>query len=137
MTLENPLLPLMKLELDRRGKSVSKPSISEYLESLGATPGEIAKSLASQGIKGLRNSKRKNVICNAINTKCSGWGNIKIYGGSNRDGTYSYSATWNDAQICDPRLPKPVQEFLGRFDSGEYPELVATAVKTGTFIQWD
>lgn len=114
-----------------------KPTISEYLAALGNTPNEIAMTLRMQGIKGKRKSKRYGVISNAINTQCRGWGGLKILGKQDSNGDFHYRATYGDLQIIDPRLPQVVQDFLGLFDQGKYPELVASEVKTKTEIVWD
>ncbi len=117
-----------------------KPTITEYLASLGSTPDKIAASLRAQGLKGKPGSKTQCVMANAINTQCRGWGGIHIYGDyckRDKEGRCHYSATYRDLQITDPRLPQPVQDFMGLFDGGKYPELVATVVRTGTYIRWE
>lgn len=117
-----------------------KPTITDYLASLGTTPDEIADSLRAQDIKGKQKSQKQGIICNAINTQCNAWPGLKVYGDCSKqdtEGHWYYRATYNDCQIMDPRLPKPIQDFLGLFDQGKYPHLVAKSVKTGTYISWE
>ncbi len=99
-----------------------KPTIKEYLASLGDNPHEIDKSLRAQGIKGSRHSPRHNIISNAINTQCCGWGGLKIHK-SSAPKRWRYSATYSDLQIMDPVLPQLIKDFLGLFDEGHYPDL--------------
>ncbi len=117
-----------------------KPTITKYLGSLGDTPDKIAASLRAQNIKGKQGSTRYGIIANAINTQCDAWAGLKVYGDcskQNQNGHWSYSASYNDCQIIDPRLPQAVQDFIGLFDQGKYPDLVATSVRTGTYIRWE
>ncbi len=119
---------------------IKKPTITEYLRSLGDTPDEIAVALGVQGIKGKQTSLQQCIIANAINTQCNAWAGLKIYGDCSKqdqEGHWYYRASYNDSQIMDPRLPQAVQDFLGLFNQGRYPDLVAKSVRTGTYIRWE
>lgn len=112
--------------------------LSEYLASLGKTPDEVANSLRQQGVKGLVQSSYYCPILNGIYKACPNyWSGLRISNGVKIDGHWSYYASLNDSQICDPVLPQPVMDFIGRFDSGEYPDLVAKSVKTVANRVWD
>ncbi len=91
--------------------------ISDYLRQLGDTPEEVAVSLASQGIKGVRKQAYCCAIIVGIKKNCSDsmWPGIK----APRPGMITYS----DAQIMDPICPQPVTEFMREFDDGKHPYL--------------
>ncbi len=111
--------------------------ISEYLASLGNTTDEVADSLRHHGVKGEIGSTCHCPILNAITKACPDyWSGLKIYGCVSETGDHHYEATLNDPQIMDPSLPKPVQWFIGEFDLGNYPDLVATAVEEVTTRVW-
>jgi len=42
----------------------------------------------------------------------------------------------HDIQIFDPVLPQAVQDFIGDFDLGEYPDLVAERVEETLCRKW-
>lgn len=112
--------------------------IREYLTSLGNTPEEVAESLRKQGVKGKKKSRCLCPILNGIYQSCPDyWPGLRIVNGYKRpNGSWSYHATLNDAQIMNPTLPQPVMDFIGAFDTGAYPDLEATEVKVVTTRVW-
>lgn len=99
-------------------------NINEYLKSLGETSEAVAQSLMAHGIKGIVRSPCACPIINGIYKSCPDyWPGLMIMG----DNKY-YSATLNDLQIMDPKLPQPVVDFMKDFDNGKYPELIAKKV---------
>jgi hypothetical protein len=112
-------------------------NVSEYLMSLGATADAVADSLRAQGIKGIKVSTCAYPIVNAIYKACPDyWAGLRIYGSGSGDHR-GYGATLDDDQICDPQLPRPVQDFIARFDRGDYPDLIATKVRQVTTRVWE
>jgi hypothetical protein len=112
--------------------------ISDCLKSLGNTADEVAESLRKQGIKGIVASSCHCPILNAIYTACPDyWSGLRIINGSKHGDHWSYTATLNDCQITDPTLPQPVMDFIGEFDSGKYPDLVATKVQVVKKLVWE
>lgn len=104
--------------------------LDEYLASLGNTADEVANSLRRQGVKGKIGSTCYCPILNAIYKACPDYcPGLMIDGRPSETGNHGYQAILNDSQIMDPSLPKPVQLFVGEFDLGKYPDLVATTVK--------
>lgn len=104
--------------------------LSDYLKSLGNTADEVAESLRRQGIKGIKASTCKCPILNAIYTAIPDyWSGLRIVNGSKYGDHWSYYASLDDDQICDPTLPQPVMDFIGKFDEGGYPDLEAKVVR--------
>lgn len=112
--------------------------VSEYLKSLGNTADEVAASLRQQGVKGLKESKCKCPIINAIYKACPDyWPGLMIINGRKYEGHWWYYATLDDDQIIDPQLPQPVMDFIGEFNQGKYSDLEAKIVKTVSVITWE
>ncbi len=88
--------------------------VQEYLNSLGSTSEEVAKTLESQGIKGRKKSVERCPVINGIKKFCNRH-NLRAYG---------YSIVCIDVQVLDPICPTPVSKFMMDFDEGKYPELV-------------
>lgn len=114
--------------------------ISDYLKSLGNTSDEVAMSLRAQGIKGKRTSKCHCPVLNGIYRACPDyWSGLEIFGGapdSKIGSKHHYYATLQDSQIMDPQLPQAVQNFIGDFDLGKYPDMEVSAVKEVTIRTW-
>jgi hypothetical protein len=112
-------------------------NVVQYLTSLGKTPDEVAESLRRQGIKGVVRSPCHCPILNGIYAACPDyWSGLLIVNGRKGEGGWSYHATLGDCQICDPQLPQPVMDFIGAFDEGAYPDLVAKRVEVKTVRSW-
>jgi hypothetical protein len=113
-------------------------NLSEYLKSLGNTSAEVAESMRQQGIKGIRQSKCKCPILNAIYKAYPNyWTGLAIVNGKKHNDHWSYYATLNDCQIMDPSLPQPVMDFIGDFDYVAYPDLEAKEVKEVVTRVWE
>jgi hypothetical protein len=108
--------------------------LSDYLESLGDTPEAVANSLRAQGIKGKKDSTCHCPILNGIYKACPDyWSGLKIVNGRKEGVHYYYGATLDDAQICDPRLPQPVMDFIGAFDTtNQFDDLAVKSVREVT-----
>lgn len=106
-------------------------NIDEYFKSLGDTSEKVADSLKNQGIKGVKLSTCHCPIVNAVYKAIPDyWPGLKIHSETTH-GT-QYRAKLNDAQIFDPKLPGPVQDFIADFDYGKYPDLEVKEVKEVT-----
>jgi hypothetical protein len=110
-------------------------SISDFLNSLGSTPDEVADSLLIMGIKGERDNPCFCPIIKAIyfnfpelpkglkvvvvpgHTKYI-YGSIPIYV------EQKAKVTWSDIQTIDPKCPDAVSEFIMLFDVGKYQFLI-------------
>jgi hypothetical protein len=102
----------------------TKPSISEYLESLGNTADAVARSLMLQGVVGVRGNTRSCPLVVGINRHCNAWSGLQADG----DGNLRY----NDCQIMDPRNTDAGREFVKAFDRGKYRSLIRRgSEKTG------
>jgi len=112
--------------------------LSEYLTSLGQTPDQVANCLRAQRVKGIIKSSCHCPILNGIYQACPDyWPGLRITNGyQSKDGHWHYYASLSDLQITDPALPQAVQDFIGKFDRGEYPDLVATKVEVQTVKVW-
>lgn len=95
--------------------------IDAFFASLGNTSDEVAASLLKLGALGKRRSECNCPVAQAFKLSGLGWPGLRIAGGPEH-----YWATYRDCQIMDPVLPKPVIEFVRRFDAGEYQELVGS-----------
>jgi hypothetical protein len=86
---------------------------------IGTTPHEIAIYLFAKGITGKRYNVSQNPIARLINDYNPGltWSHAEVGGGY---------VSFNDMQIMDYPLPKPVKDFLFLFNSGAFPELEET-----------
>ena len=93
--------------------------ISQYLASLGRSPDQIACSLRRQGMAGKTSSQ---IIIEALYRNCKPWDGLNVFI-SHSNGKNYYYLTYDDAQMLDPVLPPVVEEFMRRFDAGEYQEL--------------
>jgi hypothetical protein len=116
-------------------------SLKDYLTSLGNTSEEVAESMRKANVKGKRCDLRMCPILNAIYTgpiKDKVWSGLIIHGGKkDKEGKRHYNATYNDCQIMDPQLPRPVQDFIADFDDGKYPDLEAKKVADVTTRVWE
>lgn len=114
-------------------------TITEYLQSLGKTPDEVAMSLRAQGVKGEKLSNRMCPVLNGIYKACPDYwsGLVIVNGKKGEDGHWHYAATLHDAQIMDPKLPEAVMDFIGAFDHGRYPDLEATTVREVRTRVWE
>ena len=112
--------------------------ISDYLASLGDTPDAVAENLRKQNVKGVIGSKCSCPILNAVYQSCPDyWPGLQIVNGKKIGDRWHYCATLDDWQIVDPSLPQPVMDFIGRFDQGEYPDLVAKVVRRFVRTIWE
>jgi len=110
--------------------------ISEYLRSLGDTPQAVAASLRAQRVKGKRKDPKFCPVVNGIYQAIPDyWPGLEVVGGV-KGGVARYSACLHDIQIFDPVLPQAVQDFIGDFDLGEYPDLVAERVEETLCRKW-
>jgi hypothetical protein len=82
------------------------------LAALPTEPDEIARVFTELGIKGTRGSIYSCPVANYLNAEV---GRSDISVGSS---AYGGDGWWVS-------LPKHVQQFVGRFDCGEHPELIA------------
>lgn len=91
----------------------NKEKLQELLNSLGNSPEEIAETLKSKGIKGLRKKPCWCPISMVI------WDEFRVRS-SVRD-----IYIWINASDFSIDTPKPIRDFIRKFDSGEFEELRA------------
>lgn len=108
-------------------------SITEILRSMGNTADEVADYLRQQGIKGERCKpsfcpviiaiyKAIPDLCRGLRVDTrAGW--MTIYGQRIRIQPHVV-VTWNDCQTSDPSCPQAIEDFVFKFDKGEYPDLI-------------
>ena len=87
------------------------------LEQLGSTPDEVAASLKSRGIRGVRNTVRLlNPIVRYVETLVTDFRDIDLQTGQLR-------ITLLDGRKIVSPLPQAVTDFLAAFNRGDYPDL--------------
>jgi hypothetical protein len=107
--------------------------IVELLKSMGNTADEVAEYLRQQDIKGERCKpsfcpiiiaiyKAIPDLCQGLRVDTrAGW--MTMYG--QRIPIQPYVVvTWNDCQTLDPSCPQAIEDFVFKFDRGEYPDLI-------------
>lgn len=95
--------------------TITATDVAEYLKSLGTMEDEIAATLKTNGIKGMRMESTSCPIANVLNSR---------FGMISSVGPYSitlYSPYEQEDLIV--QTPHYVAEFIRDFDKGEYPEL--------------
>ncbi|MBV8464079.1 MAG: hypothetical protein JO368_12340 [Acidimicrobiales bacterium] len=102
-----------------------KRETGDLLTGLGATPEQVARSLAAAGVEGLPRSNRSCAIARYLTAVMGGEPSVRavavgpcslmIHMVRPRDG--------KPAGRLLVQLPKPVRQFVAAFDAGDYPEL--------------
>lgn len=91
---------------------------SSVLEQLGSTPDQVAASLKSHGITGVRNTVRLlNPIVRFVQTQVTDYRDIDV------QTTGQLRVTLPDGRKTVSPLPQTVIDFLTAFNRGGYPEL--------------
>jgi hypothetical protein len=88
------------------------------LDRLGTTPEEVAATLQSQGIRGVRNTVRfLNPIVRYAKSCLDGASEIDLIHGDR------LRIVFATGEVNEVPVPQPVQQFLIAFHQGNYPEL--------------
>ncbi len=93
--------------------------MAKLLEELGATPDDVATSLKSHGVQGVRNAARTlNIIVRHVQGKIrvDAWALDMMKPGKLR-------LTYGDGRTEEAVIPEAVRLFLDAFNHGRYPEL--------------
>jgi hypothetical protein len=96
-------------------------TVGESLEALGSTFDEVARTLHSKGIQGMRNTVRiLNPIVRYLQTRLRNILAVDVLEGD------AVHILYRDGGEETTPLPAAIREFLGAFDSGAYPDLEIT-----------
>jgi hypothetical protein len=88
------------------------------LDQLGSTPDEVADTLRTLGVKGVRNTVRfLNPIVRYAHTRLTGVYGIDIILGDR------LRIVFANGQASEVAVPEAVQRFLDNFHRGQYPDL--------------
>lgn len=111
--------------------------LNELLQSFGNSSLEVANKLRWLSIKGLMRSHTHCPILNAIFMFMPNLPSTLMICAGNKEGNdWKYVVTFSDVSIEDPDVPQAVLNFIGDFDSGQYPDLVATQIFSRTTRAW-
>ena len=118
--------------------------ITKFLESLGNSSEEIAKTLQEKGIKGEIGNWEFCPIIKAIYQEFpnmskglkalfyhyhAGYRSLGSYGFVWAESYTTFKLTWDDYQTIDPACPNVIGEFVKDFDARKYPELIGKSQK--------
>ncbi|MCK4177500.1 hypothetical protein [Aciditerrimonas ferrireducens] len=110
-------------------RTVVRQQTAALLHSLGATPGEVAASLAAAGVRGVPANSRECAVAVYLGAVVSADPRVRGVKVCKSEVLVERSGWWRRSVVVP--LPSAVRQFIAAFDARSYPELVRPGLPAG------
>jgi hypothetical protein len=107
-------------------RTVVRQQTAALLQALGATPGEVAHSLAAAGVRGVPANSRECAVAVYLGAVVRADPRVRGVKVCKSEVLVERSGWWRRSVVVP--LPTAVRQFIAAFDARSYPELVRPGV---------